>query len=57
MRVFSSVVVGVGVVVLDMVVLVAGVRVRMSNVVVAVFVAVRFVVTVFMVCHCRLPAV
>jgi hypothetical protein len=57
MRVFSSVVVGVGVVVLDMVVLVAGVRVRMHNVVVAVFVAVRFVVAVFMVCHCRLPAV
>jgi hypothetical protein len=54
MRVFSSVVVGVGVVVLDMIVLVAGVRVRVSNVVVAVFVGVRLVVTVFMRCHCRL---
>ena len=54
MRVFSSVGVGVGVVVLDMVVLVAGVRVRVSNFVVAVFVGVRFVVTVLMVCHCRL---
>ena len=54
MRVFSSVGVGVGVVVLDMFVLVAGVRVRVSNFVVAVFVGVRFVVTVFMVCHCRL---
>jgi hypothetical protein len=53
MRVFSAVVVGVGVVVLDMVVLVAGVRVRVSNFVVAVFVAVRFVVTVFIVCHCH----
>ena len=54
MRVFSSVGVGVGVVVLDMFVLVAGVRVRVSKFVVAVFVGVRFVVTVLMVCHCRL---
>jgi hypothetical protein len=54
MRVFSSVVVGVGVVVFDMVVLVAGVRMRVSNFVVAVFVGMRFVVTVFIVCHCRL---
>jgi hypothetical protein len=54
MRVFSSVVVGVGVLVLDVFVLVAGVRVRVSNFVVAVFVGVRFVVTVLMVCHCRL---
>jgi hypothetical protein len=49
MRVFSAVVVGVGVLVLDMVVLMAGVRVRVSDVVVLVFVAVRFVVTVLMV--------
>ena len=54
MRVLSSVVVGVRVVVLDMFVLVAGVRVRMGNFVVAVFVGVRFVVTFLMVCHCRL---
>jgi hypothetical protein len=54
MRVLSSVGVCVGVVVLDMFVLVAGVRVRMGNFVVAVFVGVRFVVTVWMVCHCRL---
>ena len=54
MRVLSTVGVGVVVVVLDMFVLVAGVRMLMSNVVVAVFVGVRFVVTVFMVCHCRL---
>jgi hypothetical protein len=54
MRVFSSVGVGVGVVVLDMVVLMAGVRVRVSNFVVVVFVGVRLVVTVLMVCHCRL---
>jgi len=53
MRVLSSVVVGVGVVVLDMFVLVAGVRVRVSNFVVAMFVRVRFVVTVLMVCHCH----
>lgn len=55
MRVFSSVVVGVRVVVLDVFVLVAGVRVGMSKFVVAVFVGVRFIVTVFVVCHCRLP--
>jgi hypothetical protein len=54
MRVFSSIGVGVVVVVLDMFVLVAGVRVRVSEVVVAVFVGVRFVVTVLIVCHCRL---
>jgi hypothetical protein len=54
MRVLSSVVVGVVVVVLDMFVLVAGVRVRMSSFVVAVFVGMRFVVTVLIVCHCRL---
>ena len=53
MRVFSSIVVRVGVLVLDMVVLMAGVRMRMSNVVVAVFVAVRFVVTVLIVRHCH----
>jgi hypothetical protein len=52
MRVFSSV--GVIVVVLDMFVLVAGVRVRVSSFVVAVFVGMRFVVTVLMVCRCRL---
>ncbi len=57
MRVFGSVVVGVGVIVLDVLVIVAGVRVRVSEVVVAVFVGMRFVVTVFMVCHCRLPVV
>jgi hypothetical protein len=51
MRMFSSVVVGVGVVVLDMFVLVAGVRVRVRNFVVAVFVGMRFVVTVLMRCH------
>jgi hypothetical protein len=54
MRVFSSVGVGVVVIVLDMFVLVAGVRVRVSNVVVAVFVGVRLVVTVLIVCHCAL---
>ena len=57
MCVFGSVGVGVVVVVLDMLVVVAGVRVGVSKVVVAVFVGVRFVVTVFMVCHCRLPVV
>jgi len=54
MRVFSSVVVGMGVVVLDVFVFVAGVRVCVSNFVVGVFVGVRFVVTVLMVCHCCL---
>jgi hypothetical protein len=54
MRMFSSVGVGVVVVVLDMFVLVAGVRVRVSNFIVAVFVGMRFVVTVLIVCHCRL---
>ena len=57
MRVFSSVVVGVGVVVLDVVVLVAGMGVGVRGFVVLVFVGVRFVVTVFIVCHCRLPMV
>ncbi len=57
MRVFSSVVVGVGVVVLHVIVLVAGVRVGVSDVVVVVFVGVRFVVTVLIGCHCRLPVV
>ena len=42
-----------GVVVLDMFVLVAGVRVGVSKFVVAVFVGVRFIVTVFIVCHCH----
>ena len=37
-----------------MFVLVAGVRVRVSSFVVAVFVGMRFVVTVLIVCHCRL---
>jgi hypothetical protein len=54
MRVLSSVVVSVRVVVLDMFVVVAGVRVRVSNFVVAMFVRVRFVVTVLIVCHCAL---
>ena len=54
MRVFSSIGVGVVVVVLDMFVLVAAVGMRVSNVVVAVFVGVRFVVTVLMLCHYRL---
>jgi hypothetical protein len=54
MRVFSSVGVGVGVIVLEMFVLVAGMRMRVSHFVVAVFVGVRFVVTIFIVCHCRL---
>jgi hypothetical protein len=54
MRVFSSVGVGVVVVVLDMFVLVTAVRMRVSYFVVAVFVGVRFVVTVFLLCHCRL---
>jgi hypothetical protein len=57
MCVLGSVGVGVGVIVLDVFVLVAGVRVRVGNFVVAVFVGVRFVVTVFIVCHCRLPVV
>jgi hypothetical protein len=57
MRVLSSVVVGVGVVVLDMFVLVAGVRMRVSELVVVVFVGVRCVMTVLMVCHCRLLVV
>ncbi len=54
MRVFSSIVVGMGVVMLDMFVVVGGVRVRVGEFVVAVFVGVRFVVTAFMICHCRL---
>jgi hypothetical protein len=54
MRVFSSVGMGVVVVVLDMFVVVGGVRVRVSEFVVAVLVGVRFVVTVLIVCHCRL---
>jgi hypothetical protein len=54
MGVFSSVGVGVVVVVLEMFVLVAAVRMRVSNFVVAVFVGVCFVVTVLMLCHCRL---
>ncbi len=54
MGVFGSIGVGVVVVVLDMFVLVAAVGMRVSNVVVAVFVGVRFVVTVLMLCHCRL---
>jgi hypothetical protein len=54
MRVFSSVGVGVGVVVLDMFVLVAGARVGVSKFVVAVFVGVRFLVTVLVMCHCAL---
>jgi hypothetical protein len=54
MRVFSSIGMGVVVVVLDMFVVVAGVRVRVSNFVVAMFVRVRFVVTVLIVCHCAL---
>jgi hypothetical protein len=54
MRVLSSVVVAVRVVVLDMFVIVAGVRVRVRNFVVAMFVRVGFVVTVLMVCHCAL---
>jgi hypothetical protein len=54
-RVFSSVGVGVVVVVLEMFVLVAGVRMGVFNSVgVGVVVGVRFVVTVSMVCHCRL---
>lgn len=54
MRVVSSVGVGVVVLVLDVFVLVAAVRMRVSNFVVAVFVGVCFVVTVLMLCHCRL---
>jgi hypothetical protein len=57
MRVFSSVGMGVVVFVLDMFVLVAAVRMRVCNFVVAVFVGVRFVVTVLMLCHCRLLCV
>jgi hypothetical protein len=53
MSVFGSVVVGVRVVVLDMFVVVAGVRVRVSEFVVLVFVGVRFVVIGLMVCHCH----
>lgn len=53
MRVFDSVVVGMGMVVLDMFVVVAGVRVRVSEAFVLVFMGVRFVVTVLMVCHCH----
>jgi hypothetical protein len=55
MRVFGSVGVAVGVVVLEVFVLVAGVRVRVSKFVVTVFVGVWFVVTVLIVRHCRLP--
>jgi hypothetical protein len=54
MRVLGSVGVDVVVVVLDMFVLVAAVRMRVSDFVVAVFVGVCFVVTVLMLCHCRL---
>jgi hypothetical protein len=54
MRVFSSIGVGVVVVVLDVFVLVAAMRMCVSDVVVAVFVGVCFVVTILMLCHCRL---
>jgi hypothetical protein len=57
MGVFSSIVVSMGVVVFEMFVLVAGVRMRVFSSVgvgVGVVVGVRFVVTVSMVCHCRL---
>ncbi len=54
MRVLGPVFVGVGVVMLHMLVLVAGVWVLVGDVAVAVFVGVRFVVTVLMLCHCRL---
>ncbi len=57
MRVFGSVSVGVVVLVLDVLVFVGGVRVGVSDFVVAVFVGVRFLVTVLMLCHCRLPVV
>ena len=57
MRVFGSVGVFVRMVVLDVVVLVAAVRVRVRKFVVAVLVGVRFIVTVLIVCHCHLPVV
>jgi hypothetical protein len=54
MRVFGSVGVRVSMVMLDMFVLVAGVRMRVSSPVVTMFVSVRFVVTVLALRHCRL---
>jgi hypothetical protein len=54
MRVFGSFGVGVRVFVLEMFMLVAGVRMRVSELVVVVFVGMRCVMTVLMVCHCRL---
>ena len=54
---FGSVGMGMVMVVLDMFVVVRGVRVRVGKFVVAVFVGVRFVVTVLIVRHCRLPVV
>lgn len=54
MRVFGPIGVSVSVVVLDMFVLVAGMRVRVSSSVVAMFMSMRFVVTVLALRHCRL---
>jgi hypothetical protein len=54
MRVFGSVGVSVGVVVLDMFVLVAGMRVRVSSSVVIMIMRVGFIVTVLALRHCRL---
>lgn len=58
MCVLGSVAVGMRVFVLEMFVLVAGVRMRVSElvVVVVVFVCVRSVMTVFVVCHCHLQS-
>jgi hypothetical protein len=57
MRVFGSFGVGVRVFVLEMFMLVAGVRMRVSEIVVVVFVGVRRVMTALMVCHCHLLVV
>jgi hypothetical protein len=54
MRVFGSFGVGMRVFVLEMFMLVAGVRMRVRQLVVSVFVGVRCVITVLMVCHCQL---
>ncbi|OBK40098.1 hypothetical protein A5658_23585 [Mycobacterium sp. 1245111.1] len=56
MGVFGALSVGVRVFMFDVFMLVAGVRMRVRDLVVTVFVGVRVVVTIWM-CHCHLPVV
>ena len=56
MCVLGSVAVRMRVFVLEVFVVVAGVRMRVSEVVVLVFVGVRRVMTTLMVCHCHLQS-